>query len=103
MIILNVFAHTFEKTFKRKSDGQQFTMRFQEAEIQRGDLRPRVVEIGVRDGQEYREGLYTLSSDSIRAGAYDRIELGFVSLEPLEDAIEAAQTVLSARGTNKKK
>ena len=56
MIVLYVFGLVHERRVTRKSDGTEFKVRFQEAEIRREKRRPRVVEIGVREGDKYAKG-----------------------------------------------
>lgn len=91
MIVLYVFGLVHERRVTRKSDGSEFKLRFQEAEIRRDKRRPRVVEIGVREGNKYDEGLYTLAGESFRPDQFDRLELGYPSLVSLDEAIEIAE------------
>lgn len=90
MLVLFVFGRVHERRVTRKSDGSEFKVRFQEAEIRRQDRRPRVVEIGVREGNSYKEGLYTLAAESFQTDRFDRLELGYLSLISLDEAVDSA-------------
>lgn len=48
--VVYVFLQIHEKPVTRKSDGKEFKRRLQEAEIRREKRRPRVLEIGLREG-----------------------------------------------------
>lgn len=80
----------------RKKDGAEFTFKYQEAEILRNGHRPRVVKISVPNQGRYEEGLYTLAAESFRPDKYERLEMGFAELMPLDDALKVAQNELKA-------
>ncbi|ANO50069.1 single-stranded DNA-binding protein [Woeseia oceani] len=96
MLILNVHGPVHERTAVRK-DGIEFRVRFQEAEILRGERRPRLVEISVpKTNTKYGEGLYTLSGQSFRPNQYDKIELVFPTLIGIEEALKTASETKGA-------
>jgi hypothetical protein len=88
MFIARVFNQVHERKATKK-DGTEFTFKYQEAEILRDGHRPRVIKISVPNQGRYEEGLYTLSADSFRPDKYERLEMGFVELTPLEIALKA--------------
>ncbi len=91
MLILEVFKGIHQRKGQKK-DGTEFTVRYQEAEIQREGRLPRPIEISVpRDGA-YSADLYTVSASSFRPDDYERLTLSpYVRLKPLDDAIKLAQ------------
>ena len=90
MLILNVYAPIHERTITKK-DGTEFKLRFQEAETLQEHRRPRVVEIPVPGHGHYDEGLYTPSADSFRPNAYERLEMKFLTLIPLDEALKLGE------------
>ena len=90
MLILKVFRPVHERTITKK-DGTEFKVRFQEAELLQDGRRPRIAEVPVPSEGHYEEGLYTASVDSFRTNHFDRLELRFLSLLPLNEAIEMSQ------------
>lgn len=97
MLILFVHRRVHERRVTRKSDGSEFKVRFQEVEIRRDDRRPRIVEVNLQEGSFYDEGLYTLSASSFRPDKYDRLELGYPELVPLDQAIQLASRAIGTR------
>jgi Helix-destabilising protein len=92
MIVIYVFPQVHEKPLTRKSDGKEFKLRFQEAEVRRDRRRPRVLEIPIRDdAPPYAEGLHTIGAESFRPDQYDRLEMRYLSLIPLDEAIQIAE------------
>ena len=87
MFIARVYNQVHERKGTKK-DGSQFAFKFQEAEILRDGHRPRVIKISVPNQGPYEEGLYTLSADSFRPDKYERLEMGFPELTPLEVALK---------------
>ena len=53
--------------------------------------RPRVVEISIPGEGHYKEGLYTLSAQSFRPDKYERLEMAYPTLTPLEEALKIAE------------
>jgi hypothetical protein len=96
MLVLNVFKLVHERKVPKK-DGTDFTIRFQEAEIIQNNKRPRVVEIPAPAVGRYEEGLYTLDAQSFRPDRYERLELGFPKLVPLEEAKGTIEELLKKR------
>ena len=90
MLILNVFGLVHQRKIKKK-DGTEFEIRFQEAEIVLENRRPRVVEISIPGEGHYDEGLYTLSAESFRPNNYERLEMKFPTLTPLEEALKVGE------------
>lgn len=90
MFIARVFNQVHERKGTKK-DGTEFTFKYQEAEILRDGRRPRVIKISVPNQGRYEEGLYTLSADSFRPDKYERLEMGFAELVPLEEALKSAE------------
>lgn len=73
--IIYVFPNVHEKPVTRRSDGKEFELRYQEGEIQREDHRPRVLEIGLREGDPpCAEGPHTIAAESFRPDQYDRLD-----------------------------
>ena len=89
MLILKVFGLVHQRTITKK-DGTDFNIRFQEAEIVQENRRPRVVEISVQGEGHYKEGLYTLSAQSFRPDKYERLEMAYPTLTPLDEALRLA-------------
>ena len=71
-----------------KKDGTEFEIRFQEAEILQENRRPRVVEISIQNQGHYEEGLYTLSAESFRPDMYEKLEMAYPKLTPLDEALK---------------
>lgn len=89
MLILKVFGLIHQRKVTKK-DGTEFEIRFQEAEIVLENRRPRVVEISIPGQGHYAEGLYTLSAQSFRPDKYERLEMAYPTLTPLEEALKSA-------------
>ncbi|MEX2150529.1 MAG: single-stranded DNA-binding protein [Steroidobacteraceae bacterium] len=87
MLIVHVYNQVHERKATKK-DGTEFTFQYQEAEIVRDGHRPRVIKISVPKQGRYEDGLYTLSADSFRPDKYERLEMGFPELTPLEVALK---------------
>lgn len=96
MLILKVFGLVHQRKVTKK-DGTEFTIRFQEAETIQENRRPRVVEISIPGEGHYKEGLYTLSAESFRPDKYERLEMAYPTLTPLEEALKSAEKVIKAR------
>ena len=96
MLILKVFGLVHQRKVTKK-DGTEFTIRFQEAETIQENRRPRVVEISIPGEGHYKEGLYTLSAQSFRPDKYERLEMAYPTLTPLEEALKSAEKVIKAR------
>ena len=90
MLILNVYAPVHERTVTKK-DGTEFKIRFQEGEMLQENRRPRVVEIPVPGEGHYNEGLYTAAAESFRPNNYERLEMKFLTLIPLEEALKLGE------------
>ena len=90
MLILQVFKPIHQRKGTKK-DGTEFEYRFQEAEILHEDRRPRVVQISIPGQEPYEEGLYTVSADSFRPNNYERLEMKFPELTPLEEALKLGE------------
>ncbi len=90
MVVLHVFKQLHKRKGVRK-DGTEFEARFQEAEMWRDTRRPQVVQIPVSSHGRYDEGLYTVSADSFRPSIFERLEMRFPELVPLDDAIALAE------------
>ncbi len=93
---MHAFTIKYMSAGGKKKDGTEFTFKYQEAEILRDGHRPRVVKINVPNQGRYAEGLYTLSPDSFRPDRYERLEMGFAELMPLEPALKEAEKQLKA-------
>lgn len=89
MLILKVYGLVHQRKVTKK-DGTEFDIRFQEAEIVQENRRPRVVEISTPGQGQYDEGLYTLSAQSFRPDKYERLEMAYPTLTPLEEALKLA-------------
>ena len=87
MLVLNVFKKVHQRNVTKK-DGTEFNIRFQEAEIEQENRRPRVVEIPTPREGSYDEGLYTLATESFRPNNFDGLEMRYPRLIPLDDALE---------------
>ena len=96
MLILKVFGLVHQRKVTKK-DGTEFTIRFQEAETIQENRRPRVVEISIPGEGHYKEGLYTLSAQSFRPDKYERLEMAYPTLTPLEEALKSAEKVIKVR------
>ena len=96
MLIVHVFNQVHERKATKK-DGTEFTFKYQEAEIVRDGHRPRVIKISVPNQGRYEEGLYTLAAESFRPDKYERLEMGFPELTPLEDALKDGEKQQKAR------
>ena len=90
MIILKVFGRVHERKVTKK-DGSEFKIRFQEAETVQENRRPRVVEISTPTEGRYEEGLYTLSAQSFRPDKYERLEMAYPTLTPLDEALKLGE------------
>jgi hypothetical protein len=90
MFIARVFNQVHERKATKK-DGTEFTFKYQEAELLRDGHRPRVIRISVPNQGRYEEGLYTLSAGSFRPDKFERLEMGFPELTPLDVAIRDAE------------
>lgn len=90
MLILKVFGLVHQRKITKK-DGTEFEIRFQEAETVQENRRPRVVEISIPGKGHYAEGLYTLSAQSFRPDKYERIEMAYPSLTPLDEALKLGE------------
>ena len=95
MLILRVFGLVHQRKVTKK-DGTEFEIRFQEAEIVQENRRPRVVEISIQGEGHYKEGLYTLSTQSFRPDKYERLEMAYPTLTPLEEAQKTAESANKA-------
>lgn len=95
MLILKVFGLVHQRKVTKK-DGSEFEIRFQEAETVQESRRPRIVEISVQGQAHYKEGLYTLSAESFRPDRYERLEMAYPTLIPLQDALNSADKVIKA-------
>lgn len=95
MLILKVFKPIHQRKGTKK-DGTEFEIQFQEAEIVQENRRPRVVEITVPRQGCYDEGVYTLSAESFRPDKYERLEMAYPTLTPLEEAIKSADKEIKA-------
>jgi hypothetical protein len=93
MLILRVYNQVHERKGTKK-DGTEFTFKYQEAEIVRDGHRPRVIKISVPNQGRYEEGLYTLAPESFRPDKYERLEMGFAELTPLDGALKDAEKQL---------
>lgn len=100
MLILNVFAPLHERRVNKK-DGTEFKVRFQEAEILKKGKRPRVIEIAAPPDRPYEEGLYTLDARSFHPDRFERLEMVYPTLIPLEEAMSIAEEQLKARKARK--
>ncbi len=89
MLILKVFGLIHQRKVTKK-DGTEFEIRFQEAETVQENRRPRVVEISIQGEGHYKEGLYTLSAQSFRPDRYERLEMAYPTLIPLDEALKLA-------------
>ena len=90
MLILKVFERIHQRKVTKK-DGTEFEIRFQEAETVQENRRPRVVEISVPGEGQYQEGLYTLSAQSFRPDKYERLEMAYPTLTPLDEALKLGE------------
>ena len=90
MLILKVFGLIHQRKVTKK-DGTEFEIRFQEAETVQENRRPRVVEISIPGEGHYKEGLYTLSAESFRPDKYERLEMTYPSLTPLDEALKLGE------------
>ena len=90
MLILRVFGLIHQRKVTKK-DGSEFEIRFQEAETVQENRRPRVVEIAIQGEGHYEEGLYTLSAGSFRPDKYERLEMAYPRLTPLDSALKVAE------------
>jgi hypothetical protein len=100
MLVLNVFGMVHERKVNKK-DGTEFRVRYQEAEILKKNKRPRVVEIASPTDRPYEEGLYTVDSQSFHPDRFERLEMVFPKLTPLEDAMQVAEEQIKARKARK--
>jgi hypothetical protein len=100
MLVLKVFKLVHERKVPKK-DGTEFTIRYQEAEIVQNNKRPRVVEIPAPAVGRYEEDLYTLDAHSFRPDKYERLEMGFPKLVPLEEAKGIIEEMLKRRKSEK--
>lgn len=89
MLILKVFGPIHQRKVTKK-DGTEFEIRFQEAETVQENRRPRVVEISIQGKGHYEEGLYTLSAESFRPDKYEKLEMAYPTLTPLDEALKLA-------------
>jgi hypothetical protein len=96
MLVLKVFNLVHERKVAKK-DGTEFKIRYQEAEIIQKNKRPRVVEIPAPAEGRYEEDLYTLDAQSFRPDKYERLEMGFPKLVPLEEAKGTIEEMLKKR------
>jgi hypothetical protein len=87
MLVIKVFGIVHEWKGVKK-DGSEFAFKFQEAELLRDGHRPRVVTISSPNSGRYEEGLYTRAASSFRPNKFERLELGFPELSPLDVAIK---------------
>ena len=90
MLILKVFGTVHQRKVTKK-DGTDFEIRFQEAETVQDNRRPRVVEISIPGEGHYKEGLYTISAQSFRPDRYERLEMVYPTLTPLDDALKLGE------------
>ena len=90
MLILKVYGLIHQRKVTKK-DGTEFAIRYQEAETVQENRRPRVVEISIQGEGHYKEGLYTLSAQSFRPDKYERLEMAYPTLTPLEEALKLAE------------
>ena len=90
MIILKVFGLVHQRKVTKK-DGTEFEIRFQEAETVQENRRPRVVEISTPAEGRYEEGLYTVSAQSFRPDRYERLEMAYPTLTPLDESLKLAE------------
>ena len=95
MLILKVFGLIHQRKVTKK-DGTEFEIRFQEAETVQENRRPRVVEISIQGEGHYKEGLYTLSAESFRPDRYERLEMAYPTLTPLDEALKAGEKQIKA-------
>lgn len=93
MLVLKLYSPVHERTAKKK-DGTEFRIRYQEAEIIQEGRRPRVIELSTPGQGHYSEGLYTLSVESFRPDRYERLELAFPNLIPLDKALKTGEKEL---------
>lgn len=84
-----------------KKDGTEFRVRYQEAEILLKNKRPRVVQISSPVDRPYEEGLYTVDSESFHSDRFERLEMVFPKLIPLEEAMQMAEEQIKARKARK--
>ncbi len=96
MLILKVFEPVHQRKITKK-DGTDFAIRFQEAETVEKNRRPRVVEISIPSDSQYQEGLYTVSAKSFRPDKYERLEMAYPSLTPLNEAIKFAELAIKTK------
>ena len=95
MLILFVFKQVHKRSGRRK-DGTEFEVQFQEAEIWRESRRPQVVQIPVSNSGAYQEGLHTIAADSFRPNNFERLEMKYPELVPLEEALQLADRARKA-------
>ena len=74
-----------------------FDIRYQEADLLLPNGRPRPTEVRPPGKAEYPLGFYTLAPQSLTTDLYDRLQLRYVALVPLSDAIDSANQTLRKR------
>ena len=95
MIVIEVFSKV--KTRHVETADKSFDIRYQEADLLVPNGRPRPTEVRPPGKAEYAPGFYTLAPQSLTTDTYDRLQLRYVTLVPLSDAIDTANHTLRKR------
>ncbi len=88
MIVIDVVSKV--KTRHVETADKSFDIRYQEADLLVPNGRPRPTEVRPPGKAEYALGFYTLAPQSLTTDTFDRLQLRYVALVPLSDAIDTA-------------
>ena len=95
MITIEVISKV--KTRHVETADKAFDIRYQEADLLLPNGRPRPTEVRPPGKAEYTLGFYTLAHQSLTTDTFDRLQLRYVALVPLSDAIDTANATLRKR------
>ena len=95
MIVIDVVSKV--KTRHVETVDKSFDIRYQEADLLVPNGRPRPTEVRPPGKAEYALGFYTLAPQSFTTDTFDRLQLRYVALVPLSDAIDTANHTLRKR------
>ena len=95
MVVLDIVSKV--KTRHVETADKSFDIRYQEADLLVPNGRPRPTEVRPPGKAEYALGFYTLAPQSLTTDTFDRLQLRYVALVPLSDAIDTANHWLRNR------
>lgn len=101
MIVIEVVSEA--KTRHVETAEKSFDIRYQEADLLVPNGRPRPTEVRPPGKAEYAPGYYTLAPQSLTTDTFDRLQMRYVALVPLSDAIDFANDTLAKRKTPRSK